>query len=148
MANAPGYENRQIDILFLQVDPARLGAASQRVPLSFGDSPKITAGIQKTMQAFLSLLFTKKGGAWNRSLGCEFLGALEQGFIRTPLAARNYFAKDVPGLVAQVNKGVTRADEILTSAILEDVVVERTHMSLRIRLRTAAGASLTFLAPV
>jgi hypothetical protein len=148
MPNVPGYENRQVDILVLQVNAATLGKTAQRVPMSFGQSPKITAGIQKALQSFLSLLFTKKGGAWNQNLGCGFLGALEQGLVRTPVDARNYFAKDVPSLVAQVNTGVTKPDEILVSAVLEDVVVERQRVSLRIRLWTAAGTSLTFLAPV
>ena len=137
----------QSDILFLQVDETALGSGAQRVPLTFGETTRAIAGVQKAVQAFLGLLYTKRGEAWNTTAGCDFLRALEQGVIRTPLDAQNYFAKDVPELLFQVNNGASRPDEILVSAVLEGATVERSRLTLRIRLTTAAGAALTFLAP-
>ena len=138
----------QYDILFLQVDTATLGSSPQRVPLTFGDPVKSITGVQKALQAFLCLLLTKKGGTWNAAAGCDFLAVLEQGLIRTSVDAQNYFARDVPELLAQVNKNAVYSDEILTSAVLESAAVERSRLTLRIRLTTAAGTAVTFQAPI
>jgi hypothetical protein len=139
---------RQSDILALQVDSTKISRAPQKVPLSFGDETRAVAGVQKLIQSFLTLFLTKSGASWNPELGCSFLGAVEQGLIRTEIDARNYFASVVPSLIFQVNRGAVFADEIAVSAILLDVVVERSKLSLRIQLTTAAGSSTTFLAPL
>jgi hypothetical protein len=139
------YTGRQVDLLFLDIPT--LTTSPQAVPLSFG-IPRIIAGIQKSTQAFVDLLYTVIGTCWNPNLGCNFLAAAQTGLIRTEIDARNYFSSAVPGVLTQVNKNKTLADEILTSVTLQSVSVAYNKMTLTIYVLTAAGVGATFLVPV
>lgn len=142
------YAGRATDLLFLQVDATRMGYGAQAAPLTFGDTVKVTAGLQKAAQAFVSTLFTRRGEAWNTDLGCDFLTAALQGRIRTPIDATVQFTRAVPAILAQINQGVTQNDERVVSAVLISAVVDRTSLVLRISLQTAAGVTAAFLVPL
>lgn len=141
------YTGRKVDVLIMDVDSATLGTVPQKVPLSYG-VPRVVAGIQKATQAFVAALFTIRGTAWNQSIGCLFLQAVQSGRVRTPVDANNYFMQAVPQILGQINQGVTQLDEIITSATLVGASVAGDTMTLTIAIVTAAGVSATYLVPV
>lgn len=141
------WGGRSVDILFVDIKEPQLWT-TKRSRLWFGEKSRIVAGPQLCIQRFVSLLLTRRGTAINPELGSDFLEAAMTGRIRTESSLRDYFALSVSQTIGQVNSQAVRADERMASAVLEDAEVERQRISMRIRLTTEAGDSVTFLAPL
>lgn len=141
------WSGREPDLSFLSGDLPVIGP-SIPMAMAFGQALKEVAGPQKVVQSFVSLLLTRQGTSTNPDVGCGFMSAVLQGLIRTESDLRNQFSLAVSALTTQLNTGVWRADERLASAVLEGASVDRQRITMRIRITTDAGESVTFLAPV
>jgi hypothetical protein len=142
------YTGRQIDLVSLDCRVAGLPSGKLRSSLQYAEPVAVVAGVQKSVQAFVSLLFTVKGSAANPELGCDFLSAVQQGAIRTEQDLRNYYAINLADLLNQVNSAAFLQDEILTGAELIATQVDPGRINMTISFTTAAGSQMKLLVPV
>ena len=142
------YTARQVDLTSL--DCGVQGLPSGKLPslLQYPEPVTVISGIQKTIQAFVSLLFTVKGSAANPNVGCGFLSAVQSGAIRTEQDLKNYYAIELADILLQLNRETTQADERLTAADLISTQVDPGRISMTISFTTAAGSNLKLLIPV
>lgn len=94
--------------------------------------PAATAGIQKALQAFVTVLLTPKGSSWNPSVGSWFIVWLKTGMLRSPIDVVNAFNSEVDQLLATVNQGAETDDETLTSVDISDVVLHHDRISFKL----------------
>lgn len=142
------YDDRLVDVLAMDVPNNVLGFVPQLTGLRFSEPQKIVAGIQQSVQSFLSLLLTRRGTARNSAIGCEFMALLRTRPPQTEVDVVNYYQAAIPLVIQQVNETITKEDERIASASLTGVALEETQISLRISIVTEAGASAEFIAPI
>jgi len=147
MPTSTDYTGRQLDVPALVVDAQKIGTGTFQSPLYFDES-HVISGTQKSLQSFVSLLFTVRGSTRNATLGCEFLSALAGHQIRTETDLRNYFAKEATDVVAQVNSGSYYADERISAVFLETATVDRQSITMRIKFVMDSGENPTILVPI
>ena len=142
------YTGRQVDLVSLDCPVTGLPSGKLVSQLHFPNPVTVVSGVQKSVQSFVSLLFTVKGSAANTSLGCGFLSAAQQGLIRTEQDLRNYYAIELADLLQQVNRTVILDDERVVAADLISTQVDPGRISMTINFTTAAGSQLKLLVPV
>jgi hypothetical protein len=142
------YTGRIVDISTAVLTATQVSPSPSRTPLSFGQPTKVIAGVEKTVQAFLTALFTRQGEAWDPAMGCGFLSAVISGNIRTPIDAGNYFSSEVSGILLQINDPDGPDDEYIETAVFLSAVVDHTRISMRIQITTRAGTAVTVLVPI
>lgn len=142
------YTSRVTDISTVSLLSPQVTTAPSRTPLSFGATTKVIAGVEKTVQAFVTALFTRQGETWDPALGCGFLAAITTGQIRTPIDAANYFSSEVSGILLQINDPEGPDDEYIETAVFLSAAVEHTRISMRIQITTRAGSAVTVLVPI
>lgn len=120
----------------------------QRAPLSFGSEIRSIAGVQQAVQAFISLLLTRRGSVNGPNLGTDFLNYMVERNPRTEAEVRNYFQLTAPVAARQVNQTAQSADERIREATLISAQVELDRITMRIQLLTDAGKTAEILAPV
>lgn len=142
------YTSRQVDLVSLDCAVTGLPSGKLASELRFPNPPTVVSGVQKSIQAFVSLLFTVKGSSANPDVGCGFLSSVQQGLIRTEQDLRNYYAIELSDLLQQVNKSVVLADERMSAAELIATQVDPGRISMTINFTTAAGSQIKLLVPV
>jgi hypothetical protein len=142
------YTGRVVDISTVGLLVSQVAPAPSRTPLAFGTPTKVIAGVEKTIQAFVTALFTRQGETWDPSMGCGFLTAAITGQIRTPIDAANYFSSEVSGILLQINDPEGPDDEYIETAVFLSAAVEHTRISMRIQITTRAGTAVTVLVPI
>lgn len=133
------YTGRQIDLMSMRVDLERAGI--QRAPLGFYYPPKFITGVQQAVQAYVSLLLTRKGTAAPSNRGTDFLLYMTTRNPRTEAQIRNYFMLSSADAMKQVNEEAISEDERIASVTLLAAVLTSGSVSLRLRLVTEAGES-------
>lgn len=141
------YSGHQLDLLAVDPDLSQAGVR-KTLPLRFRDPPYLTAGLQQTVQAFLSLLLTKAGHAYRPGLGTRFVEYIQTRNPRSETEIRSYYQLSAPSAIRQVNSGTNVRDEQIREARLVSALVDLDRISLRILLITEAGERADFLAPV
>lgn len=141
------YTGRTLDILVLDITVRQDGIATGS-PLRLPTPAKVCTGVQKTLQAFLTILLTRRGSAVKSTLGTDFMAAAQSGRIRTYSDLRNYYSMASSSAIAQRNAQAARGDERIASASLASGSVDRGCITMKINLLTEAGSSVTFITPV
>lgn len=142
------YTSRQVDLVSLDVKVTGLPSGKLPSLLHYPEPVTVISGVQKSIQAFVSLLLTVKGSAANPDVGCGFLSSLQQGLIRTEQDLRNYYAIELSGVLQQLNRTVLLDDERISRAELISTQVDPGRISMTINFTTAAGSQIKLLVPV
>lgn len=108
-------------------------------------------GIQKLAQRFMVELLTIRGSVLLSDRGSRFMADVHSGYIRLPVDARAAFSRAVvaisPKLVAE-ESDTDPDDERFESAELEQVAIFGGRLVLVIRIRSRAGTSRIYMAPI
>jgi hypothetical protein len=140
------WSDRETDVLFVDIGTPVM-SSMRRSRLAFGDTIRVVAGVQKAVQKYVSILFTRLGSSV-APIGTGFMAAVGTGNVRTEADLSSRFQFESNRAIVQANLNAFRADERIRSVVLLKAIVELQRLSLQVRLTTDAGEEAVFLAPV
>jgi hypothetical protein len=152
MAVTTNYSGRTVDLLSFQ-NTAPTG--ERRVHLGFGNTGKVTTGIQKLCQKFTQLFLTDLGSnQYSPNNGTDFILRVQQGAIRDEsdvVVEFSVAAEKVRRVLAlSADNNVTPDDERFVSATLSRFTLDKANskLSLYVIVNSAAGESRDIVLPV
>jgi hypothetical protein len=145
------YSGRSVDLLIFQ--NADYTGKDTQMTVGFGDTAKITTGVQKAMQRWAIMFLTRKGTVvGDPEFGTDFMSKLLRRQLPDDMAVQSAFAvaaRDISDYLLTTLPTTTPSDEIITEAnLLPGWTLNRTSLKLRVGLTTAAGTQLTVVLPV
>ena len=141
------YTGRTIDILMMSNANFK---DLVNIDMSLND-PKITTGIQKAAQRFLSMLLTASTSSLMPTAGSTFITRILQGTISNEEEAGLLFSQSASNIITYLdNKTGTSVprDERIASATLENISITGDTLSIEVTLTSLAGTGLTLFIPV
>ena len=158
MLSTKDYTGRRLDMESLQSIEA---TSYDRVHLRRGLSiraPKAVAGMQKVMQRYAALMFTRRGTRRAYpGTGTGLLDAVYSGAAATPGMLMDAFAiasSSVVGFMREEDRddsyGATEPDEAILSAELMDMSVDHPSSTVEfvVGIKVESGAETTYVVPM
>lgn len=152
LGNVTQYVGRLVDLLAFQgQQPSGDTLLSQEL-LADNRGGEICTGVQKLAQRWLLEFLTVTGSLLYLPLrGCDFVGQLRQGQLRTTLDVQQAFYLAVQQI--QVNllaeDSMTSApDEVLGSVALDGVVISGDALTITVTILSSAGTSAELILPI
>jgi len=142
------YTDRTVDLLITGST-----TLNKEVPVSLAiDTPKLTTGLQKTIQRFIVLILSAEDTtSLFTDYGSSFMTAVLNGSIINEIEANAFFSASVISTLNYLNKYVTAdtpLDEQILSADLLNVSFSGGKLILDVRITTKAGSAITVYLPI
>lgn len=144
------YTGRTVDLFTLQ------GAEASGMRLLSPDidftSSKITTGIQKLAQTFITLFFTVKSSVkFDAAYGCKFMSSLSGANVNDAYL-QLIFREAADDILTQMRAAVTDDtpdDEVLAAIeLVSSDVPDPSTITLTVQLTTQAGTSRVYIVPI